>query len=325
MNNRLWQLAFSKILTNNCERHNIRLYIQPLAVTEKQTTPVASMPPKRTGTSVTRRGRGRATRGRGNAHARVLSDTVEETESQSSSNAPVATKAPPRARSRGSSKKRSFDEAQVEPDAADAVYGSQRGTRDGAAKRAKTSHDAPPAAGDGKPALCEPSFQAQEAAPYVPTPALLYFITMGNLDTSPETKSITLDLVKLTLQPENWHAGLSGMLQPGASFLVASLLTRRQNLVEDVVAALELFGIGYEELVEAYGLLWEWRANIVAVVGDFADNVDGLPAPDLLLAGNDKVQEVVPAEDAADEAWDIWDEAAAEEERPEPEREAIDT
>ena len=129
--------------------------------------------------------------------------------------------------------------------------------------------------------------------------------------------------MKFTLEPENWHAGLSGMLQPAACFLVASLLTRRQNLVEDVVAAVEMFGIGYEELVKAYGLLWEWRANVVTAVGDYAGNVDGLPAPDLFLAGNEEVQEDLHAEDVVEETWDTWDEVA-EEERPEPEREAVD-
>jgi len=94
------------------------------------------MPPKRANTGVSKRGRGwpRATRGRGNAHARVLSDIVEETESQSSSSAAVTTKVPPTAPRRSGSKKRSLDEAQVQPNAQNAANDDQRDTRPNAAK-----------------------------------------------------------------------------------------------------------------------------------------------------------------------------------------------
>ena len=229
---------------------------------------------------------------------------------------------PPAGPKRNASKKRSFEEAQIEPDSNDVAVIDQRHTRNSAAKRARNGHDFMPTDETVRPSSDDPA-AAESTAPCVPTPALLYFITLGNLDTSPSTENLTLGLVKLTLKPENWHTGLSGMLQPAACFLVASLLTRQQNLVEDVVASVEMFGISYEELVKAYGLLCEWRQNVIEYVGEFAGNVDGLPGPEMFLAGGEVQEEEEDAQAeyvAEEEAWDTYDEQVEEEDRPEPDR-----
>lgn len=85
-----------------------------------------------------------------------------------------------------------------------------------------------------------------------------------------------------------------------------------------------MFGISYEELVKGYGLLWEWRQNVVEYVGEFARNVDGLPGPKMFLAGGEvqeEEEEDVQAEYVAEEeAWDTYDEQVEEEDRPEPDR-----
>jgi hypothetical protein len=82
----------------------------------------------------------------------------------------------------------------------------------------------------------------------------------------------------------NWHPGLSGMVQPVSCFLVASILTRKQNLVEHIASAVNDVGLGFDELVEGYKLLWEWRENMRNAVGDYAERLDDLPDPGLMLA-----------------------------------------
>jgi outer membrane lipoprotein-sorting protein len=51
-------------------------------------------------------------------------------------------------------------------------------------------------------------------------------------------------------------------VQPVACFLIASILTRKQNLIENVAASVEMFGLEYQQLVEGYRLLWERRENM---------------------------------------------------------------
>jgi hypothetical protein len=139
---------------------------------------------------------------------------------------------------------------------------------------------------------------------------LLFFVHLAELDTDADTESITLNLINLTLADSNWHGGLSGLVQPVACFLVASLLTRKQNLVEDVAASTEMFGLEYQPLVEGYRLLWEWRDNMSAVVGAYAERLAELPDSGLLLGesefkGNDS--RVPPFDEVTND-------------RPEPER-----
>jgi hypothetical protein len=80
--------------------------------------------------------------------------------------------------------------------------------------------------------------------------------------------------------------------------------------VEDVAASTEMFGLEYQQLVEGYRLLWEWRDNMSAVVGDYAERLAELPDSRLLLG-----QSEYQGHDAGAPAFD-------EEinERPEPER-----
>lgn len=127
---------------------------------------------------------------------------------------------------------------------------------------------------------------------YIPSLSLLFFVHLAELDTDTDTESVTLNLINLTLTDSNWHGGLSGLVQPVACFLIASLLTRKQNLVEDVAASVEIFGLEYQQLVEGYRLLWEWRDNLSGVVGAYAERLVELPDPGLLLGhgedgGND--------------------------------------
>lgn len=145
------------------------------------------MPPKRANTGVSKRGRGRATRGRGNAHGRVLNDIVEESEGQSSSSAALGARAPPAGPRANTSKKRTLDEAQIEPDAISIASSNQRDINHSASKRAKTALDPTPA-DETVQSSSDLPVTAEDAAPYVPTPALLYFITLGHLDTSPSTE-----------------------------------------------------------------------------------------------------------------------------------------
>ena len=139
---------------------------------------------------------------------------------------------------------------------------------------------------------------------------MLFFGHLAELDTDPDTESIALNLINLTLADGNWHGGLSGLVQPVACFLVASLLTRKQNLVEDVAASAEIYGLEYQQLVEGYRLLWEWRENMSGEVGEYAERLTELPDPGLLLGqdGNGAMDAGAPEFD--DETND----------RPEPER-----
>jgi hypothetical protein len=118
---------------------------------------------------------------------------------------------------------------------------------------------------------------------YTPSLELLFFVHLGDLDTDADTESITLNLIVLTLAQDNWHPGLSGLVQPVACFLIASILTRKQNLIEKVAASVEMFGLEYEQLVEGYRLLWGWRENMGEAVGVYAERLAELPEPGLLL------------------------------------------
>lgn len=220
-------------------------------------------------TGTTRRGRSSARGcGRGGAnnteHTRVLSDITEESVTQLQTEPQVPTQPKSQQGAAPNSKKRAFQEE--EHGAATA----KRETRAQAAKKAKKHHvvDEEPLpthaseinsqdqAGNSfgqedviSNASQEPSaFHIADA--YAPSLNLLFFVHLAELDTDPDTESITLSLINLTLADSNWHGGLSGLVQPVACFLVASLLTRKQNLVEDVVVSVEMFGLEYQQLIE---------------------------------------------------------------------------
>jgi hypothetical protein len=150
-----------------------------------------------------------------------------------------------------------------------------------------------------------------DASPqYTPSLELLFFVHLGDLDTDADTESITLNLVDLTLAQDNWHPGLSGLVQPVACFLIASILTRKQSLIENVAASVEMFGLEYEQLVEGYRLLWEWKENMSEAVGIYAERLAELPDPGLLLG-----------QGMHEDNYVGWHEAEAElDARPEPER-----
>lgn len=289
------------------------------------------MPPKRGNTTrsngVARRGRASA-RGRakgGRDHARVLSDITEESASQVQVQETPVQQAPKRAT--GGSKKRSFEDSAGED--SQIVTPARRETRAQAAKRSKQDHGIQTApvsavqepdygtnhinAAYQEPLHDFPTFNGDglaDSSLYTPSLNLLFFIHLSSLDTDADTEIMTLSLIELTLTAANWHTGLSGMVQPAACFLIASLLTRKQNLVEDVAASAEILGLGYGELVEGYRLLWERRDNMAVSVGGYAERLADLPEPTLLLALGEP--EGVAWEDfTMDESFD---------ERPEPER-----
>ena len=225
------------------------------------------------------RGRGRG--GKSNTeHTRVLSDITEESVAQLQTEEQIPTQPKPEQRPAPDSKKQAFQDAEHGGNTA------KHETRSQTAKRAKT-HDVV----DGESLPIQASkIQAQDqignssghqdvipkAPPersashipdvYTPSLNLLFFVHLAELDTDPDTESITLNLINLTLADSNWHGGLSGLVQPVACFLVASLLTRKQNLVEDVAASIETYGLEYQQLMEGYRLLWEWRDNMSGVV-----------------------------------------------------------
>lgn len=254
-----------------------------------------------------RRGRS-STRGRGRGgknhpeHARVLSDITEESASQIQTES-VSKQPKIQDRTVRGSKKRSLEEEDH------VVTPAKRETRAQTAKRIKQNHpvDEEPVPVDTSISGIQQQDQKQTQSPvaddfpkpvseaplerpashipesYIPSLNLLFFVQLAGLDADADTETITLNLINLTLAPENWHLGLSGLVQPVACFLVASLLTRKQNLVEDIAASVQMFGLEYQQLVEGYRLLWEWRENMSEAVGVYAERLAELPEPELLL------------------------------------------
>lgn len=275
------------------------------------------------GRSSARGGRGRG--GHNNTeHTKVLSDITEESVTRLRTERQVPTQPKSQQRAVPNSKKRAFQDE--EHDAATA----KRETRAQAAKKAKKHHavDEEPLltqanetqsqdqtlSSFGQQAVISDASQEPSAShipdAYSPSLNLLFFVHLAELDTDADTESITLNLINLTLTDSNWHGGLSGLVQPVACFLVASLLTRKQNLVEDVAASTEMFGLEYQQLVEGYRLLWEWRDNMSAVVGAYAERLAELPDPGLLLGQS--------VHDDNDAGGLLLDEETND--RPEPER-----
>jgi hypothetical protein len=250
------------------------------------------MLPKR---STTARPSGTAKGGRANAggrskrakeHVRVLSDISEESTAQR----PAPKDLVLSQRTTRSSKKRSFRDFADEGDGIDSTEPR---------KRSKQEYNFTPEHANTQQSQTQAQDQVIHQAiyqnaptggtsplspPYSPSVNLLFFIQLASLDTDDDTERITPDLIKLTLADMNWHPGLSGMVQPVSCFLVASILTRKQNLVEHIASAVNDFGLGFDELVEGYKLLWEWRENMRDAVGDYAEMLDDLPDPSLMLA-----------------------------------------
>ncbi|KAM0713259.1 hypothetical protein Q7P35_000711 [Cladosporium inversicolor] len=261
-------------------------------------------------TGTTRRGRSSARGcGRGGAnnteHTRVLSDITEESVTQLQTEPQVPTQPKSQQGAAPNSKKRAFQEEE---------HGAATAKRETRAQAAKKAKKTPPGNSFGQEdvisnASQEPSaFHIADA--YAPSLNLLFFVHLAELDTDPDTESITLSLINLTLADSNWHGGLSGLVQPVACFLVASLLTRKQNLVEDVVVSVEMFGLEYQQLIEGYRLLWEWRDNMSIVVGVYAERLAELPEPGLLLGQSESAGNRVGRPQLDEETND----------RPEPER-----
>ena len=277
------------------------------------------MPPKR---STTSRPSGTAKRSRANAggrskgakeHVRVLSDISEE----STALRPAAKDLELSQRITRNSKKRSFQDFADEGDERESTQPS---------KRSKQGYDPTP-----QPTIIQQHTQSQDqvvhqaiyhhqdaltastsslSPPYSPSVNLLFFIQLASLDIDDDTERITLNLIKLTLADMNWHPGLSGMVQPVSCFLVASILTRKQNLVEHTASSIDVFGLGFQELVEGYTLLWEWRENMRDAVGAYAERLDDLPDPSLMIAPDNYDQVETNG----------YEQGGGEDDRPEPER-----
>lgn len=305
--------------------HEHRLQVHYLLSTDM--APKRSVATRPTGTA--RRGRSSARgRGKGGAanteHTRVLSDITEESVTQLQTEQQVPRQPRSQQRAAPNSRKRAFQEEEQ------GAATTKRETRAQAAKKAKQHHviDVEPLpaqeaeshdedqTGDSfgqQDAISDPSPETSASHipdAYAPSLNLLFFVHLAELDTDPDTESIALNLISLTLADSNWHGGLSGLVQPVACFLVASLLTRKQNLVEDVAASVDMFGLEYQQLIEGYRLLWEWRDNMSTVVGVYAERLAELPDPGLLLEQSEYVGNDVGASQLDEETKD----------RPEPER-----
>ena len=276
------------------------------------------MPPKR---NTTARPSGTAKRGRANArgrskgakeHVRVLSDISEESTAQR----PAAKDLDPSQRITRSSKKRSFQDFAND---SEGRYSTEP------SKRSKQEFDSTPRhttiqqsqTQNQDQVVHQEIYQDAPAAstsplspPYSPSINLLFFVQLASLDTDDDTERLTLNLIKLTLTDMNWHPGLSGMVQPVACFLVASILTGRQNVVEDIASSIETFGVGFEELVKGYALLWEWRDNMRDAVGPYAERLEELLDPSLMIA---------PQGDYDQFETDGYEQGGDEDDRPEPE------
>lgn len=269
------------------------------------------------------RGSGRG--GKSNTeHTRVLSDITEESVAQLQTENQSPTQPKSEQRPASDSKKRAFQDEEQ------GVATAKRETRAQTAKRAKQHHvfnEEPLSTqasksqaeeltgktlGQQNVALDASSEPSASHIPdvYIPSLNLLFFVHLAELDTDPGTESITLNLINLTLADSNWHGGLSGLVQPVACFLVASLLTRKQNFVEDVAVSAGMFGLEYNQLVEGYRLLWEWRDNMSGVVGEYAGRLAELPDPGLLLGQDENGDDYAGVPEFDEETND----------RPEPER-----
>jgi hypothetical protein len=280
------------------------------------------MPSKR---STTARPSGAAKRGRANAgrrsksvkdHVRVLSDISEESISQR----PAAdeTKGPDlNLRVTRSSKKRSFQESADVGDEGNSTQPAKQSKQEHNSTFEQAVQQSPVQTQDQGQIVQQSVYQdtpfagiSSPSPPYSPSLNLLFFVELASLDTDIDTERLTLNLIKLTLADMNWHPGLSGMVQPVACFLVASMLTRKQNLVEDIASSIETFGVGFQELIEGYTLLWEWRANMRDAVGAYAERLDDLPEPSLMAAQgyHDQID------------LDGYEQGGEIDERPEPER-----
>jgi hypothetical protein len=276
------------------------------------------MPPKR---NTTARSSGAAKRGHANAggcskgakeHVRVLSDISEESTAQQ----PTVKDLELSQRVTRGSKKRSFQDFADNGDERDSTEPTKRSKQDyePTPERVSTqqsqNQDPDQVTHQTIYQDAHPSGVSPLSPPYSPSINLLFFIQLASLDTDEETERITLNLIKLTLADMNWHPGLSGMVQPVACFLVASILTRKQNLVEHIASSIDVFGLGFGELVEGYALLWEWRDNMGDAVGAYADRLDDLPEPHLMVAQDDYDQVEM----------DGYEQRGDEDDRPEPER-----
>ena len=256
------------------------------------------MPPKR---STITRPNGTARRSRANAggrskgakeHVRVLSDISEESTAQ---------RLPAKDLGLGqritrNSKKRSFQDFADEGDERESTQPSKRSKQEYDSKPEHASSQQSQSQNQDRvvhQAIYQDAPTASTSSlspPYSPSVSLLFFIQLASLDTDDDTERIALNLIKLTLTEMNWHPGLSGMVQPVSCFLVASILTRKQNLVEHIASSIDVFGLGFQELVEGYTLLWEWRENMTDAVGAYAERLDDLPDPSLMIAPDHYVQ-----------------------------------
>jgi hypothetical protein len=282
------------------------------------------MPPKR---NTTARPSGTAKRGRANAgrrsksvkdHVRVLSDISEESISQRPAAKEIEATDLSQRITR-SSKKRSFQEFTDVGDEGNSTQPARKNKQERNPTLEQATQQSTVQSQDQGRILQQVVYQDTPAAgisssssspPYSPSLNLLFFVQLASLDTDDDTERLTLNLIKLTLADMNWHPGLSGMVQPVACFLAASMLTRKQNLVEDIASSIETFWVGFEELMEGYALLWKWRANMRDAVGFYAERLDALPEPSSMIAQGYHDQNET----------DGYEQDGEMDERPEPER-----
>lgn len=137
----------------------------------------------------------------------------------------------------------------------------------------------------------------------------LNFITQANLETDEDTNIICLNLMDHFLfSADNWLPELSYCKLHAACFLVASLLTGKNNTLEQIAESLGpesefiqqmamplvedeesaaaipyLVSIDTNDAENGYNLLYQRRTQLTALVGQYASAMEELPSPTSLV------------------------------------------
>ncbi|KAK4508713.1 hypothetical protein PRZ48_002452 [Zasmidium cellare] len=158
------------------------------------------------------------------------------------------------------------------------------------------------------------------------------FVHQHNLSTTPDTNTITLNLIDHIIKPENWNPDLSYNVLSATCFYFASVVTGlERNTPENIAGAMEVdiglveamagpqvhydsvvrsrlaeaLRVKPEDVRKGYGILWQQREGLKEFVGGFVKELEGLP--ELGKPGGEKeeeqadVEEVVEATEKASE------------------------
>jgi hypothetical protein len=173
----------------------------------------------------------------------------------------------------------------------------------------------------------------------------LQFVVHAGLETNHDANTIALNLVDYFLfSEENWLPELSYCKLHAACFLFASHITGLSNTSRQVAASLapdsefvqltaaplaedeetalaiqEAISVSLEDVMDGYRLLYDRRAALKEVVGEYEKEISSLPPPDVGLenghiedsyreGGDTVAEEAVAEEQVADDDFDLFDE-----------------